>query len=127
MPLALMHVDDEPDIREVAAMALELDPDVSLTSLGSGQEALDRIADGETPDVLLLDFMMPTLDGTGVLRRLREMPGHDATPVIFMTARAQSGEIDHLKALGAIGVIVKPFDPMTLAKQIRDLLAEAAA
>jgi two-component system OmpR family response regulator len=55
------------------------------------------------------------------------MPGHDATPVIFMTARAQSGEIDHLKALGAIGVIVKPFDPMTLAKQIRDLLAEAAA
>ncbi len=127
MPLALMHVDDEPDIREVAAMALELDPDVALTSLGSGQEALDRIAEGETPDVLLLDFMMPALDGTGVLRRLREMPGHEATPVIFMTARAQSGEIDHLKALGAIGVIVKPFDPMTLAKQIRDLLAAAAA
>jgi len=122
-----MHVDDEPDIREVAAMALELDPDVALTSLGSGQEALDRIAEGETPDVLLLDFMMPALDGTGVLRRLREMPGHEATPVIFMTARAQSGEIDHLKALGAIGVIVKPFDPMTLAKQIRDLLAAAAA
>jgi len=127
VPLALMHVDDEPDIREVAAMALELDPDVVLTSLGSGQEALDRIARGETPDVLLLDFMMPTLDGTGVLKRLREMPGHDATPVIFMTARAQSGEVEQLKGLGAIGVIVKPFDPMTLAEQVRALLAEAEA
>ncbi|MNV43635.1 Transcriptional regulatory protein SrrA [compost metagenome] len=127
MPLALMHVDDEPDIREVAAMALELDPDVALTSLGSGQEALDRIARGETPDVLLLDFMMPTLDGTGVLKRLREIPGHEATPVIFMTARAQSGEIEQLKGLGAIGVIVKPFDPMTLAEQVRALLAEARA
>lgn len=125
MPLALMHVDDEPDIREVAAMALELDPDLSLTSVASGQEALDRIARGEAPDVLLLDFMMPTLDGTGVLQRLREIPGHESTPVIFMTARAQSGEIEQLKALGAIGVIVKPFDPMTLAGQVRDLLAEA--
>lgn len=127
MTLALMHVDDEPDIREVAAMALELDPDISLISVGSGQEALDLIASGRAPDVILLDFMMPTMDGPGVLKRLRAMAGQERTPVIFMTARAQSSEVDQLKAMGAIGVIVKPFDPMTLADQIRGLLAEAKA
>ncbi|WP_292037329.1 MULTISPECIES: response regulator [unclassified Brevundimonas] len=125
MTLALMHVDDEPDIREVAAMALELDPNLSLVSVGSGQEALDLIAAGQAPDVILLDFMMPIMDGPGVLKRLRAMSGQELTPVIFMTARAQTSEVDQLKALGAIGVIVKPFDPMTLADQVRGLLAEA--
>jgi len=125
MTLALMHVDDEPDIREVAAMALELDPNLSLVSVGSGQEALDLIAAGQEPDVILLDFMMPIMDGPGVLKRLRAMSGQELTPVIFMTARAQTSEVDQLKALGAIGVIVKPFDPMTLADQVRGLLAEA--
>lgn len=127
MPITLMHVDDEPDIREVAAMALELDPEISLTSVASGEAALEQLADGARPDVILLDVMMPRLDGPGVLAALRRMEGLGETPVIFMTARAQSGEVDRFRALGAIGVITKPFDPMTLADQVRDLLAEVRA
>lgn len=127
MPITLMHVDDEPDIREVAALALELDPEIHLTSVASGEEALEQLSAGERPDVILLDVMMPRLDGPGVLAALRRMEGLGETPVIFMTARAQSGEVDRFKALGAIGVITKPFDPMTLAGQVRDLLAEARA
>lgn len=126
-PLAILHVDDEADIREVAAIALELDPGVLLTSAGSGEAALELMAEGLRPDVILLDVMMPRLDGPGTLRRLRALPGLEATPVIFMTARAQSGEQGAWLALGALGVIVKPFDPMNLARQVRDLLARADA
>lgn len=127
MTLTVMHVDDEPDIREVAAIALELDADLTLTSMASGAEALTRLSEGARPDLILLDVMMPGMDGPRVLARLREMKGLATTPVIFMTARAQSDEVERLKALGAIGVLVKPFDPMTLARQLRDILAADAA
>lgn len=122
MPLNLLHVDDEADIREVAAFSLELDPDIALTSLSSGEEALERLNGGMRPDVILLDVMMPSLDGPGVLKRLRQIPELEQTPVIFMTARVQSSERDRYLELGAVGVITKPFDPMTLADQIRGLL-----
>lgn len=125
-PLSLLHVDDEPDIREVAAMALELDAAISLTSAPSGEDALALLEGGLRPDVILLDVMMPRLTGPDTLAKLRLMPGLEATPVIFMTARAQSGELDRYLAFGAIGVIIKPFDPMTLASQVRDVLAGAA-
>jgi CheY-like chemotaxis protein len=124
--LHILHVDDEPDIREVAAMSLDLDPDMSLTSASSGAEALALLEGGLQPDVVLLDVMMPSLDGPGTLARLRELPGHERTPVIFMTARAQSSELSRYIALGAVGVIVKPFDPMSLAASVRDTLAGAA-
>lgn len=126
-PLAVLHVDDEADIRDVAAMALELDPDIILTSVGSAEAALELLAQGLRPDVILLDVMMPRLDGPGALIRLRESPELKKTPVIFMTARAQSGELGAWLALGAIGVIVKPFDPMDLARQVRDMLAGETA
>lgn len=121
--LNLLHVDDEADIREVAAFSLALDEDIALTSAASGEAALALLQDGLRPDVILLDVMMPRLDGLGVLERLRRIDGLQATPVIFMTARVQSGERDRYIALGATGVITKPFDPMTLAEQIRDQLA----
>lgn len=125
MPLNLLHVDDEADIREVAAFSLELDPDIALTSLSSGEEALERLNGGMRPDVILLDVMMPSLDGPGVLKRLRQIPELEHTPVIFMTARVQSSERNRYLELGAVGVITKPFDPMTLADQIRGLLRGA--
>ena len=78
---------------------------------------------GLRPDVVLLDVMMPHLDGPGTLARIRQRPAHRATPVIFMTARAQPGEVDHYRALGALDVITKPFDPMTLAADVRAVLA----
>ena len=121
--LTILHVDDEDDIREVAAFALELDSDMTLTSAPSGERALAALDGGLRPDVILLDVMMPHLDGPGTLARIRQRPEHVSTPVIFMTARAQSGEIDHYRALGALDVITKPFDPMTLARDVRAILA----
>ena len=121
--LTVLHVDDEDDIREVAAFALELDPEIALTSAPSGAAALAALDRGVVPDVILLDVMMPHLDGPGTLARIRERQAHQATPVIFMTARAQSGEVDHYRALGALDVITKPFDPMTLAQDVRAILA----
>ncbi len=123
--LHVLHVDDEPDIREVAALSLELDDGMTLSSAASGTEALDLLRGGLRPDVVLLDVMMPELDGPGVLAQLRVLPGHEQTPVIFMTARAQTSEINRYIALGAIGVLVKPFDPMTLAASVRGVLADA--
>jgi CheY-like chemotaxis protein len=122
-PLTILHVDDEDDIREVAAFALELDPQVRLRSVESGTAALEALDAGHRPDVILLDVMMPHLDGPGTLKRIRERPDHRQTPVIFMTARAQAGEIDYYRRLGALDVIVKPFDPMTLAADVRAILA----
>lgn len=124
--LRILHVDDEPDIREVAAISLMIDPEIEIRSAGSGVEALGVLEGGWTPDVILLDVMMPGLDGPGALARIRRLPGHEATPVLFMTARAQQHEQARLTALGAVGVIIKPFDPMTLAQLVRSLLAAAA-
>lgn len=123
--LNVLHVDDEPDIREVAALALEMDPELSVRSVASGQEALEVLGSDATIDVVLLDVMMPELDGPGTLERLRQLPGRADSPVIFMTARAQSHELDRFLSLGAIAVIIKPFDPMTLGQQLRDHLAGA--
>ncbi|WGM47234.1 Response regulator SaeR [Brevundimonas sp. NIBR10] len=125
MILHVLHVDDESDIREVAALALEMDPDVNVRSAASGGEALGVLESNTQIDVILLDVMMPELDGPGTLERLRTIPARADTPVIFMTARAQSHELERFLGLGALAVILKPFDPMTLGQQIRDHLASA--
>lgn len=125
MVLHVLHVDDEPDIREVAAIALEMDPEMRVRSAASGREALAILGANARVDVILLDVMMPELDGPGALEQLRKIPAHSETPVIFMTARAQSHELDRFLGLGAVGVILKPFDPMTLGQQLRDHLASA--
>lgn len=121
--LTLLHVDDEADIREVAAFALDMDPLVTSFAASSGEQALRMLDEGLRPDVILLDVMMPGMDGPTVLKRLREQPDHQHTPVIFMTARTQGSAIADYKAQGAVGVIIKPFDPMGLAQEVRDLLA----
>ncbi len=116
--LRVLHVEDEPDIREVVEVSLGLDPDIESRSCGSGEEALDLVLDWP-PDIILLDVMMPVMDGPATLAHLREDPRTSNIPVIFMTARAQTRELDTFRALGAIGVIPKPFDPMTLAASVR--------
>jgi CheY-like chemotaxis protein/HPt (histidine-containing phosphotransfer) domain-containing protein len=116
--LRVLHVDDEPDIREVVEMSLGLDPDIVMRSCPSGEAAL-AVAEDWTPDIMLLDVMMPVMDGTATLASLRENPRTADIPVVFMTARAQSRELDRFRSLGAAGVIPKPFDPMTLAASLR--------
>src|ERR1700688_3509516 len=123
--LRVLHVDDESDIREVVGISLGLDPDFVTRSFSSGQEALTAAADW-TPDIILLDVMMPVMDGPATLLALRENPKTAGIPVIFMTARAQARELDRFRSLGVLGVIGKPFDPMMLAASVRDYLPPAA-
>ncbi|MEH3047320.1 response regulator [Sphingomonas adhaesiva] len=120
--LALLYVDDDDDIRTVVEMALALDADIALRVAASGAEALTAVAGGYRPDAIVLDVMMPGMDGPAVLERLRALPATATVPVIFMTARGRQADLDFYRARGAAGVIVKPFDPMTLPTQIRALL-----
>jgi CheY-like chemotaxis protein len=115
----VLYVDDEPDIREIAEMSLSLDPQFDVRTAASGAEALSLAREWQ-PDIILLDVMMPLMDGPAVLARLREQ-GHD-TPVVFVTARAQRSEIHSFATLDAKGVIAKPFDPITLAAHVRSFL-----
>ncbi|MCC7017189.1 MAG: response regulator [Rhodospirillales bacterium] len=119
----IMHVDDEPDIRDVARLALETLGGFTIESCASGDEAIAK-APAFKPDLFLFDEMMPGLDGPTTLRRIREIAGLENTPAIFMTAQAMPGDIERFKALGALDVIAKPFDPMTLAEQVRTIWAQ---
>jgi len=126
--LRVLYVDDEADIREVATMSLELDASIEVRPVESAAAAMSLLRDTAwRPDVILLDVMMPVLDGPGTLVQIRELPEHSGTPVIFITARAQTHEQNRLMQLGAIGVITKPFDPMSLAAEMRALLVRTAA
>jgi CheY-like chemotaxis protein len=113
-----MYVEDEPDIRAVARLALELVGGFTVKVCSSGEEALHE-AEAFAPEIILLDVMMPGMDGPTTLKSLRALPTLATVPVAFMTAKVQPTEIAHYKALGARDVIPKPFDPMTLASQVR--------
>jgi CheY-like chemotaxis protein len=119
--IRILHVDDEPDIREVVDISLALNPDFELRACASGAEAV-TVAGDWSPQLILLDVMMPGMDGPATLQQLRKNPHTAAIPILFMTARAQTREVDHFIALGAQGVICKPFDPMTLASQVQSHL-----
>lgn len=118
--LRLLYVDDEADIRDIVEMALEDETDLELRLCPSGAAALATVR-SYRPDLLLLDVMMPGMDGPSTLKRLRELPGFENTPAVFVTAKVRPTEVEQFKALGAVGVIAKPFDPMTLADQVRTL------
>jgi len=119
----LLHIDDEADLREIIEISLGLDPAFSIRSCESGAEGLAVAAEWK-PDVILLDVMMPVMDGPATLAGLLDNPATAGIPVIFMTARAQARELDRFRTLGAIGVIAKPFDPMTLAASVRSYLPQ---
>src|ERR1700675_1183805 len=120
----ILHVDDEPAIREVVEISLGLDPGFATRSCGSGEEALVAAIDWQ-PDLILCDVMMPVMDGPATLMRLRENPMTAKIPLIFINARAQTCELDRFRSLGAVGVIPKPFDPMTLAASVRSYVQPA--
>jgi CheY-like chemotaxis protein len=116
----VLYVEDDSDIRAVAQIALEIVGGLHLRACSSGTEAL-QVAESFKPDLLLLDVMMPGMDGPTTLARLRQLAQTALTPVIFMTAKVQASEVAYYRSLGALGVIAKPFDPMSLAAQVRQL------
>lgn len=116
----VLCVEDEPDIRLVAQIALEAVGGLRVSLCPSGLEAHSMARD-VAPDLIVLDVMMPGLDGPGALRQLRADPVTAGIPVVFMTAKVQPSEVSHLKSLGALDVVAKPFDPMTLASQLQTI------
>jgi len=118
----VLYVEDDADIQTVASLALATLGGLTLEICSSGQEAVDKIAAFQ-PQLILLDVMMPGMDGPTTLAELRKLPPFAATPVIFMTAKVQPAEVASYKALGAVDVIPKPFDPMTLAEQVNAIWA----
>lgn len=114
----ILYVEDEPDIQAVARLALEMVGGFIVKVCSSGDQAL-REAPAFAPDMILLDVMMPGMDGPTTLSRLRALPELATVPVAFMTAKVQPAEIAHFRTLGALDVIPKPFDPMALAGQVR--------
>ena len=119
----IMLVDDEADIRTIAELALSSIGGWNVVLAGSGQEALTQLAK-QPVDLVLLDVMMPDMDGPTVLKRMRDSETLAHIPVIFMTAKVQRREVDHFLDLGALGVVAKPFDPMQVSDQIRQIMGE---
>lgn len=113
----ILYVDDEPDIREIVQMALGLVPTLSVSTADSGLHALQNMQ-ASRPDLVLLDVMMPNMDGPSTLQEMRRQPELQSIPVIFMTAKAMPQEVARFRALGAAAVIAKPFDPMLLAEHV---------
>jgi two-component system OmpR family response regulator len=120
----ILYVEDDADIRTVGAMALEGVGGFTLKACASGAEAVAAAAEF-CPQLILLDVMMPEMDGPATLKALRALAGTAATPVIFMTAKVQPKEVAHYRELGALDFIAKPFDPMTLASEIRAIFGRA--
>jgi CheY-like chemotaxis protein len=114
----ILYVEDEPDIRAIAKMALEAIGGFEVIACSSGAEALAASATANA-DLLLLDVMMPEMDGPATLKALRERGATSQTPAIFMTAKVQPQEVAQFKTLGALDVIPKPFDPMQVSEEIR--------
>lgn len=123
-PLNLLFVDDDADIRAIAEMALALDPGLTVRSAGSAADALAMLRDdaGWRPDGVLLDVMMPGMAGPDLALAIRSLPGLADVPLLFMTARARDSDVKGYLAIGRSDFIAKPFDPLTLASDVRTRL-----
>ncbi|NRQ43531.1 response regulator [Rheinheimera sp. YQF-2] len=119
----IMHVEDDPSIQQVAKIALEAVGGFTVHTCSSGKQALADYPDF-APQLILLDVMMPGMDGPTTLQHLQQQYDLTAVPAVFMTAKVQSNEVASYKALGAVDVVVKPFDPMTLSDQIRRIWSD---
>lgn len=120
----ILLVEDEPDIQLVARLALENVGGFEVEVCSSGREAIER-APSMGPDLILLDVLMPELDGPSTLRELRKIPVLASTPVIFLTAKVQAHEVENYRQIGALDVIPKPFDPMSLADAVKAIWSRA--
>ena len=124
--MRLLCADDEEDIRTILSLALSLDPTLEVEIVDSGAAALERARSG-TFDAIVLDGMMPGLDGYETCRRLKADPVTAAIPVVFLTAKTQRDEVARALAIGAVACLTKPFDPLTLAGELRAALEGSGA
>jgi two-component system, OmpR family, response regulator len=122
----ITYIEDEPDIRAITEFALRDLGGFCVDACASGPEALERTPDFN-PDLILLDIMMPEMDGIETFNRLRAFPKLAGTPIVFMTARAMKDEIASYLAMGVSDVVAKPFDPITLASRVEEIWRQARA
>ena len=122
----ILLVEDEPDIQIVARLALENVGGFSVEVCGSGIEAVEKAA-GLDPDLILLDVLMPEMDGPATLQEIRKIPDLSEVPVIFLTAKVQAHEVEEYRRIGALDVIAKPFDPMGLSQSVKEIWDRAWA
>jgi DNA-binding response OmpR family regulator len=116
--MKILIIDDDADIRSIARLSLSRVGGMEVIEAGSGVEGVQKAQD-ERPDVILLDMMMPMMDGLETLAALRSRPATASTPVIFLTAKAAGDQVERMTSLGAAGVLAKPFDPRTLSRDVR--------
>ncbi|HEY4219542.1 MAG TPA: response regulator [Gemmatimonadaceae bacterium] len=121
MTKTLLVIDDDDDIREIAQLALQLGASWTVLTAASGPAGVEA-ATAAPPDAILLDVMMPGVDGPATFELLRRGERTRAIPVVFLTAKSRPAERERLLALGVSGVLAKPFDPMTLSDQVAALL-----
>ena len=121
----ILVVDDEPDIRSVLGMALEFSLDAQVIGVGSAKAAFEYLEANPKPDLIIMDVMMPDIDGYTACKRLRESPELKSVPVIFLTARLGSVEQEKGEAVGGTAFLAKPFDPLTIGGEVTKLLADA--
>lgn len=124
IPQRILLIEDDPDIQRMISMALQYTAHAAVLAASDAETGL-RAARSEPPELILLDVMLPDQDGYQVCRALKADPATADIPVIFLSARAQQSEIQHGLSLGAVGYLVKPFDPMALAQEIDRILAAA--
>jgi two-component system OmpR family response regulator len=116
----ILYVEDDADIRKIVSLSLESIGDYTVAACGSCADAL-QVVDDFDPDLLLLDVMMPDVDGPETLRELRKSDSATDAPAVFITAKVQAGDLVNYRRLGVVDVIVKPFDPMVLSDRIAEI------
>lgn len=113
----VMYVDDDPDLRNIVRVGLELGGGFTVKLCATGQQALDEVTEFQ-PDMILLDVVMPDMSGPQLLEQLKKKPDINHIPVVFLTSKILPEQLTQYEALGAIGVIRKPFNPMKLSEQV---------
>lgn len=116
----ILYLEDDEHISEIAQLSLGLNPELEVRHCERGADAIAKFSDFR-PDLLLFDVMLPDMDGVETLAEIRKLPGGENTPVIFMTAKAQTHEQSQYLGNGALSVIVKPFDAFNLPNQLNDI------
>lgn len=121
--MKVLIIEDDEDVRCVASLSLKLIGGLQVIEASGAAQGLE-LASTERPDAILMDLLSNQADGTQTISELKNNPNTASIPVVFLTTRTLSADSEHMKRLGAAGIVHKPFDPMTLASQIREIISQ---